>query len=311
MKIEAISIQSPFDQVKMYGTLYVEEKKAKKAFIVIFHGMSEHQLRYQEFATKLTEAGYVVLTCDHRGHGIHGEVKGFFAEKDGWERNVQDLHLLIQKGRENYSELPFYVFGHSMGSLFARSYLKRYEEEIDGVLICGTPNNNRLTKIGNLTAKVISAIFGKQHRSKLLHNMSVQAFNKVVKNPKTDSDWISVNEENVQNYLNDPESGFMFTAQGYVDLTTGIMDVYQDTSWVAKKKDIPIKFFSGEEDPCAGGEEGFQEAVSSLKERGYQNVTFKRYPGLRHEILNESNKEEVMQDMIDYFDSISKNRVKK
>ena len=302
MERKTINIRSSFDGQTLYGDLCYT-KKSKKGFVAIFHGMAEHRFRYEYFVENLVNAGYVVLNCDHRGHGESGEVLGYFAKENGWEVNVKDLHQLITEGRKGFEQLPLIIFGHSMGTLFARSYAKRYEDEIAGLVLSGTPSENPLGGIGNVIAKMVASFKGEKHRSKLLDNMSFGSFNKIVENPKTDYDWLSRNEDNVAAYIADEKCGFIFTAKGFQDVIFGLEDVYNATGWNPKNKDLPIAFFSGKEDPCSCVKDGFSKAVDKLKSFGYQKVVSKTYPKLRHEILNENERDTIIADMIQYMDT--------
>ena len=301
MDKKTINISSSYDGQTLYGDLFFS-KESKKGFIAIFHGMAEHRFRYEYFAEKLVDAGYVVLNCDHRGHGESGEL-GYFAKEKGWVVNVEDLHQLIAEGRKGFEKLPLIIFGHSMGTLFARSYAKRYEDEIAGLVLSGTPAENPLGGIGNVIAKIIVSFKGEKYRSKLLDNMSFGSFNKIVENPKTDYDWLSRNEDNVAAYIADEKCGFIFTAKGFQDVIFGLNDVYNAEGWNPKKKELPIAFFSGAEDPCSCVKDGFANAVDKIKSFGYQNVRSKTYPKLRHEILNEDERDMIITDMIQYMDT--------
>jgi len=303
MEVKMISIQSSFDQAKLHGDLCYNDSSIK-ALVVIFHGMSEHRFRYRYFAEQLVNNGYAVLVCDHRGHGESGEILGYFASENGWLVNLEDLHCLIKEGKKKFPELPIILLGHSMGALFARSFLKRYQDEIAGLILVGTPADNPLATIGHHIANIIAKFKGEYHRSKLLDNMSFGSFNKVVKSPKTRFDWISKNEENVNAYISDEKCGFIFTIKGFKDVTFGLKDVYHFDGWRNRESNLPIAFFSGAEDPCSCMKDGFTNAVTKLKSFGYKNIQTKLYPELRHEILNEKERDIVMKDIIEFIDKI-------
>ena len=302
MEEKIISILSEIDHQELYGTLFYA-KNSQKALVAVFHGMAEHRHRYHYFAEQLVNDGYVVLTCDHRGHGDSGAVLGYFAKENGWFVNLEDLHQLVTEAKKQFPKLPTIIFGHSMGTLFARSYLKRFEKEIVGMVLSGTPAENPLATIGNNVAGVIRTFKGEHYRSKLLDNMSFGSFNKVVDNPKTDFDWLSKNADNVHAYIADEKCGYIFTTRGFQDVTVGLKDVYSPEGWTKEDSNLPIAFFSGGEDPCSCVKNGFENAVEKLKSFGYRNVTSKIYPKLRHEILNEDDKNEVIKDIIDFMDT--------
>ena len=217
MERRIITYQSPLDSQIMTGTLFIPDKP--KALVIIFHGMAEHRRRYLPMAEQLTAKNYLVLTIDHRGHGeslFDKNVKGYFTDNNGWFVNLEDLHSIV-KGVAAEFPLPEFLFGHSMGSLVARSYLKRYESELDGVYLSGSPAKNPMADIGLVIARLTALVRGKKHPSKMLNSMSFGSFNKAIVNPRTPMDWLSYDVANVNDYINDPLCGFAFTAQGFAD----------------------------------------------------------------------------------------------
>ena len=178
--IKDILYVSPFDHQRMKAYLY--EIDQAKALIVIFHGMAEHQKRYVNFALELNKNGFNVLTIDHRGHGeslYEGTLKGYFADQDGWQKNLEDCHTIIKDHRY---DLPLILFGHSMGSLFARLYLKAFASELTAVYLSGSPDESPMATVGYQFAKMICLILGRKHPSPLLTKLSFGAFNKQIEN---------------------------------------------------------------------------------------------------------------------------------
>lgn len=294
MKKETVIYQSKYDGLMIHADHFQVDHP--EALVVIFHGMAEHRHRYDYFAEKLNAANYNVLTIDHRGHNQSQKILGHFSDSDGWKKNIEDLHGVISMVK---SELPIYLFGHSMGSMYARSYLKRYETEISKLILSGSPSYNKWGSVGIFLAKILIKIKGPTFISHKLDNSVVGNFNKQVKNPKTNVDWISKSQENVQEYLADDLCGFPFTVSGYLDLFLIMKDAY--SHWQAKNPQLPIKFFSGAEDPCSCRDNGVVKAVSYLNNNGYQNVKYQLYPELRHEILNEAERDIIIKDMIDFL----------
>lgn len=298
--MKVLSIQHPKDNQKLFGSFYYPEKP--KALVVMFHGMAETRFRYDEIAQKLENEGFAVLVCDHRGHGdslYDGSLKGYFADRDGWLLNLDHLHLLIEEVRKVLGDIPMILFGHSMGSLFARSYLKRYGSELSGVYLSGSPAASPILKVAQALISLI-VLGGKKKESKLMDKLSFGEFNKGVKNPKTAFDWLSVDEDNVRKYINDPLCGYVFTAQGYKDLLFGLSDVYAKDDWFGEKKDLPIRFVSGELDPAGAPKQGVEDAANTLMKHGYSNVSVVWYPGVRHEIFLDVSKEKVHADLIEW-----------
>lgn len=297
MRTERIRYVSKNDGLRMNGSLFYKNVEEAKYLVVIFHGMEEHRFRYDYFASKLVEAGHVVLSLDHRGHGETEEVLGFFASKEGWKLNLDDLNETITQIQNRFSNLKLVLFGHSMGSLFALSYLKRYERKLDCLILSGIPAPNKLAQAGITVASILEVFYGEKAKSKFLYNLAIKPFNKKIKNPKTQCDWISYNEDNVANYLEDERCGFGFTISGYKDLFSLIKDAY--SFWETKNPMLPIGIFVGEDDPC--NMDKLDGVMTHFKNNGYRNVQLTQYPQMRHEILNELEKDKVINDILDFI----------
>ncbi len=284
-------------------SMYRPSKKPL-ANIVIVHGMMEHRKRYDYFARALCDAGFAVITYDQRGHGdsvSNPDELGFFANERGWKLLIQDCNDVCDQIKKEYPKIPTILFGHSMGSIVVRSFTKRHDINIEGLILSGAPNYQPAVKFGHLAAQAISLVQGPTKRSELLHNMSVGAFNKTIMNPRTPSDWISVNEENVDTYLNDPLCQFKFTNSAYADLMFGLRDINDLMRWGCNNPNLPILFIAGSEDVCTGLEKGLDHSIGRLKEVGYNYVERRVYPGLRHEILNEKERDQVITDVIQWI----------
>jgi len=298
---QQLTVTNAQDGVVLHGNLFCESA-SPKGLILLLHGMAEHKERYAHTIEVLTKAGYAVLSTDERGHGESAIVKGYFAKEDGWLRNVRDQHALVEEARK-YVKAPLIVFGHSMGTLVARSFLKRYESEITKVVLTGTPSNNKAVGVAISLCKMIKTFKGEEYRSPLLNNLCFGAFNKAVENPKTDYDWLSINEENVKAYIADDDCGYTFTVKGFQDMFEGMKDVYGLDGWSVKKPALPIRFYSGSLDPCMTNLDGLKEAVEILKKQGYADVDYKVYEGYRHEILNEEIRDEVLADILGFLNA--------
>lgn len=290
---------SPFDNQRMKAYLYEVDKP--KALIAVFHGMAEHQKRYQYFATELNKAGYNVLTIDQRGHGeslYDGQIKGYFADQDGWQKNLEDCHTIIKDHRGG---LPLILFGHSMGSLFARLYLKSFASDLTALYLSGSPDESPMANLGYQLAKGIRLVYGKKHPSPLMTKLSFGEFNKKIINPRTSMDWLSVDEANVDAYIKDPLCGFDFTTQAFIDMLEGMQDVYRGTDWNCNDRELPIRFESGAEDPCFEPG-GLKRAVERLESIGYHNVSYRLIEGCRHEIYQDVKRDQLISEFITWAD---------
>ena len=304
--MEILKTISEFDGQTLTSSLYIPQ--TPKALVVIFHGLMEHRHRYQDFVQLLVEHGYAVLSPDHRGHGdspYDGKIFGYFAKDNGWLVNIEDLQRIIYQAKQKTGPLDIFLFGHSMGSLAARSYLKRFENELSGVYLSGSSAYSPMVYIGRFLAQILLVLRGKGPCALLFH-MIFDPFNKPFAPNRTPFDWLSVDEGNVDRYIADPRCGFVLTAKGYRDLFDGLLDVYQSKDWSVMRPDLPIHFVTGEFDVAAGWEKGVQHAVSSLQKEGYSKVSSKIYPDVRHELLQEQIKEQVTQDFLLWLDKLTK-----
>ncbi|MEB2302459.1 lysophospholipase [Lysinibacillus xylanilyticus] len=273
--------------------------------IHILHGMAEHSGRYVEFANSLNEAGYAVTMHDHRGHGetaAYNGTLGFFAEQNGFDRVVEDAHEVVTLLHEQFADVPFILFGHSMGSFITRRYIQLYSDQVDHVILCGTGNVTALHTMGNLVAKVLAKQLGKDTESKLLNKLSFGSFNKQFPNSKTAYDWICSVEDEVEKYIDDPYCGFIPTNQFFVDLTTGFMSLNRKSEIAKVKKDLPILLISGSKDPVGEQGQGVYAVAEQFAEAGIQDVTVYLFEDKRHEILNEDNREAVYQVLLRWLE---------
>lgn len=285
--------------------------KEYKGVIELVHGMQEHIGRYSEFAEFLASNGFIVVGHDHLGHGRTPKLKrdfGYFASKDGWDKLVEDIHLLQNIVHNEYPNLPYIIFGHSMGSLIVRTYITKYDDALDGIIISGTSGQKLMLNLGMFLIKIIEIFKGKRYRSKLITKLVTGSFNKNFKPNRTPSDWLCSDEQVVDRFLEDKLCGIPFTLQAYYDLLSG-------TKYLSKQKnidetpiDVPILIFSGENDPVGENGKGVLRVYNMLKKDEDRKVYLRLFENGRHEMLNEVNKLEVHNFVLDWID---KNVLKK
>jgi len=278
------------------------EDKALKAIFQLSHGMAEHSARYERFAQVLCDIGIGVYAHDHRGHGkTAGSLEniGYFADKNGWDLVVDDMHQLTEIIKKEQTDLPVFLFGYRMGSFLARAYIARYGNEIKGVILSGTGGDpGLLGKIGLMVARMESWIKGRKARSPMLNNLSFGGFNKAFKPNRTDFDWLSRDETEVDKYIDDTFCGGVFTTGFFVDLIGGINFINKPAVIGMIPVDLPIYMFSGALDPVGDNSKGVQQVYGAYKKAGIKDVSVKFYADGRHEMLNETNRDEVCQDVI-------------
>lgn len=280
--------------------------KEYKGIIQLVHGMQEHIGRYSEFAEFLASNGYIVIGHDHLGHGNTAKSEndfGYFADKNGWDRLVEDVHILQNKIHNEYPNLPYIVMGHSMGSLIVRTYATKYEDAISGIIISGTSGQKYGLTSGRLLIKLISTFKGKKYKSKLVEYLVTGSFNKKFKPNRTPSDWICSDENEVDKFISDEKCGKPFTLQAYYDLLGGTKYLSSQKN-VNKTINVPILIFSGDKDPVGQNGKGVLRVYNMLKKDEKRNVYLRLFKNGRHEMLNEVNKLEVYNFILDWLDKI-------
>jgi len=284
-----------------------ENDKGLKAVVQLAHGMAEHGKRYERFAEALTDSGYGVYINDHRGHGKTAgsmEAMGYFADKNGWDLVVEDMHQLTGIIKKAHPGLPVFMLGHSMGSFLARNYIYLYGNELKGVILSGTAGDpGLLGSLGVLVAKRECKTKSKKTKSPLLHKLSFGSFNKAFKPARTDFDWLSRDPAEVDKYIQDPYCGEMFTAGFYLDLLEGMKQINLKSNMNLVPKNLPIFLFAGDMDPVGKNAKGVKQIFRAYEKAGIRDVSLKLYKDGRHEMLNETNRKEVFSDIIQWMDS--------
>lgn len=282
-----------------------EKKEDIKGIIAITHGMAEHTDRYIEIAQYLCSKGYAVFMHDHAGHGksvASGEDLGFFSKENGNEKIVDDVKKVTELINKEFPGKPVILWGHSMGSFVARRFIAKYPDAVKGAVICGTAGANPAAGAGILIAKAIIKLLGAHHRSNLLDTMAFGAYNKKFEK-KTGFEWLSVNEKNIEIYVKDPLCGYKFTAGGFRDLFS-LLNSVSGKDWYNAVPDIPVYLIAGDMDPVGNYGKGVQEVYDKLLKSGHNKISLKLYKGLRHEIHNENERYEVLDDIASFADSI-------
>lgn len=300
MDSKRIWLKTSSDDLHLALNKYEVEKY--KAIVLICHGMVEHQTRYKDFATFLAQNNYMVFTYDMRGHGeSKGKAFGYFSDTNPLIL-VNDLKDVVEYIRSNYHG-KLYLFAHSMGTITTRNFLMDYSNLVDKVILSGAPNPNALAGFGKNLAGLIKVLGGSLGHSRLLTGLSIGYFNKKIKNPKTSHDWLSYNEENIKAYMNDELSQFTFTNSGYKTLFYMVKRMHKTKKYKNVNKSLPITFLWGEEDAASGGVKGRKAAYNDLKKAGFNKVKKTVYEHMRHEILNEIDREIVYDEVLSLFDS--------
>ncbi|MGV3487431.1 MAG: alpha/beta hydrolase [Tuberibacillus sp.] len=272
------------------------------AVVQIAHGMVEHGARYGRFAEALTAEGMAVYANDHRGHGKTAkseDEKGHFADDNGWDIAVKDMKELTDLIKNEHRELPIILFGHSLGSFLSRRYAQMYGDNLSALILSGTGGNPGIMgSLGLMIARREVRRKGKRDKSELMNKLIFGGYNKAFKPARTPFDWLSRDEREVDKYIEDPDCGFLASTAFYADLIQGLKELDRSDKLSRMPKDLPILFISGDQDPVGGNGKGVLQVYQNFMKAGMKDVTCKLYKGGRHELLNETNRDEVTQDIL-------------
>jgi len=278
-----------------------------KAILQISHGMNEFIDRYEDFAHYLCKKGYLVVGNDHLGHGESVNSKdewGYFYKEDGYKYVLEDLHILTKMYKDKYPNIPYFLLGHSMGSFFARYYICKYGNELDGAIIMGTGNQNKgALSVAKTLARSVAATKGWNYRSTMLRAAATGSYNKKWEPSKTHVDWLTKDEKIVNWYCQQPKCTFIFTVNGYYNLFSVIEENIKQENLNNMPKNLPILIISGENDPVGNFGKDPKDVFETFNKIGMKDVSIKLYPNDRHEILNELDKENVYDDINNWIES--------
>jgi len=276
-----------------------------KGIVQISHGVGEHAGRYQPIAKILTDQGYEVYANDHRVHGRTAkskELRGFYDGENYFDDAIKDMRQLTKLIKKEQPNKKIVLFGHSMGSLLSRQYVTKYGDDLHALVLSGTASFMRgLGTVGLASAKVISAFRGRSRSNDFLKSAFFSEFNKKFKPNRTKVDWISSDEKQVDLFDADPYRIEDFSLSIFLDILKGSREINKQLTFNATPKKLPIYIFSGDKDPVGEMGKGVKKVVRQYKKAGINDLTSKIYKGGRHEMLNETNKKEVEQDIVNWI----------
>jgi len=267
------------------------------AVVQIVHGMAEHAGRYQRLAEFLTDRGIAVYADDHQGHGLSvqdGKSWGFLPY--GFSGMVQDEKEITDKIRKDYPDTPIFLFGHSMGSFISRHCLAKHTKAVNGVILSGTGNPTYIELLGGLfVANLQCLIFGKKSPAKMLDNLAFGGYNRKFAPNRTAFDWLSRDAKEVDKYIQDPMCGTIFPTGFYRSFFRALLFLKTRKSVLQIPTDLPVLFLSGEKDPVGDFGKGVKAVYETYRQEEFKNLELHLFPGSRHELLNETNRDEVME----------------
>ncbi|MGN0999608.1 MAG: lysophospholipase [Faecousia sp.] len=291
---------------KIHGCRWTPEGQPK-AVLQIVHGIAEYVERYDDFAAFLNSHGILVVAEDHMGHGKsfqNGGTQGYF--DGGWFAAVDDSYELLKRTREEFPELPYVLFGHSMGSFMARTILGRYPDSgISAAIICGTGWQPEAVLTVGIGACGLVCRFGDERKpNEKLQGVVFGSYNSRVEHPRTPFDWLSRDKKIVDAYAADPLCGFTASAGLLRDMLTGIRYIQREETLAAMDQNLPVFFIAGGDDPVGSYGKGVRQTAEAFRKAGMKHVSHRIYPLCRHEILNEINRGEIYEDIWQWLQKV-------
>jgi len=286
-----------------------EATTGRRVVVLLVHGMAEHKGRYGGIAEALVNHGHTVYSYDQRGHGETAGISsayGFVSARKGWEVLSKDLKAVMNHVRDAHPDAKLFALGHSMGSYVLRSYLPRRDVPLpDAVMLSGTGGDPGMPgRIGVLLARLVMLFRGSSHPSPLLNSLVFGAYNKQFEPARTAFDWLSRDQEEVDRYIEDPACGFVCASSFYKDLAAGAIHASRKAAYEVPSH-LPVYIFSGDRCPVGANGEGPREVYRNYVAAGVHDIALVLYPGGRHEMLHEVNRQQVFHEIARWIDARS------
>jgi len=310
MTQSTLTLTSPADGLTLHGHAWLPADPPQgtiRAVVVIAHGMAEHAGRYARFAAALNAAGFAAYGIDHRGHGLTGQAAGLLGhmgDTDSWNRAVGDLAAVCRLAAARHPGLPVLLFAHSMGSFMAQQFLYEHGAGVGlaGCVLCGSNGKPpAIAALGRVVARIERLRHGRRGISPLIQKLSFDAFNTRFQPARTAYDWLSRDPAEVDKYIADPFCGFPISVQSWIDLLDGLQAMARPDNQARIPRDLPVFVIAGRHDPVSGGGKGLQQLLQAYAAAGLRRVESRFYDAARHELLNETNRDAVTTDVVDFL----------
>lgn len=290
------------DDTQIYCHRWPVEKPS--AIVQIVHGGAEHAGRYHALAQALNQQGYAVYAEDHRGHGRTGEINtklGDMGEANAFERVCDDVLALGRRAKNENPNVPLVIIGHSLGSLITQRILLQHSDEYTAAVLSGSPDILGIAAGAELVHAEVDRL-GRDQVSEVLEAATVENFANAVPDAQTPFDWLSRDRQQVQLYADDPWCGYALCTGVWQDLIAAML-VTTEVSAVAAtlRRDLPVYIVSGSDDPVHAEWSAIERLAGNYRDCGLQDVTVKSYPGGRHEMFNETNRDEVVTQLLEWL----------
>ncbi|MCA9765613.1 MAG: lysophospholipase [Carnobacterium sp.] len=294
------------DKTKIMVYKWIPINQEPKGVVQISHGMAETAARYERFAKALNEKGFIVYAHDHRGHGKTAtsiDELGYLGEQGSFKLLVEDLAALSDRIKKDNPSLPLYLFSHSMGSFAAQRYIMNYPDKINGLILSGSNGEQGLTlKLGEWVVKLVMAVKGRKAKSECVDSLIFGGFNKKFHPKKTGYEWLTRDVDELAKYVNDPYCGTLFPISFYDELIENLKYIEDKENIKKIPTNVPLIILSGAQDPVGDFGKGVKKLYKRYEVCGVKDLEMKLYEGARHEILNETNRDEVTKDIIKWLE---------
>lgn len=299
--VKKVKIRSRYDELDISVVAVLPEQEPV-AVLQVVHGMCGCKERFMPFMEFMAQNGIACVAGDHRGHGESLKSiddLGYFYD-GGYKALVDDMRLVTEWIRAEIPGKPVYLLGHSMGSMAARVYIKEDDSFLSGLVLCGSPSKEPMSRIGLALVNFMCLVGLSRYRMKLSQKMTSNKYNRRFASEGYQV-WTCSNPQSRQALKENPRCNFIMTANGSKGVLGLMKATYSKSGWKVSNPHLPILFLSGSDDPVMLSVNRFRKAVKHLSDRGYMDVTSVLYPGMRHEVLNEIDKEEVWKDILDFI----------
>ena len=295
------TLDSAYDGLRL-SVLMVRPEGEPEAVLQIAHGMCGYKERYVGFMEYMADHGVACVASDHRGHGasiISRDDLGYMY-KGGYTALVEDMKLVSDWTHKEFPNVPLFLLGHSMGGMAARIYAKKYDSMLSGLIVCGTPGYSTTARAGMILTWFMKLFNRGRMRLPLIQDMASERYNRRFTSEGKMA-WQCSDPESRREFAGNPLCNFAFTANGLHNLLGMMVEANSSRGWTVMNPDLPVAFLSGSDDPCMGGEKKLHDAAMMMYLIGYHNVTAAIFTDMRHEILNEVDKEIVWDDVLDFI----------
>lgn len=296
-----LTLDSAYDGLHL-SVMVVSPEKKLEAVIQISHGMCGCKERYIPFMNYMAEHGVACVACDHRGHGA--SVKSAddlgYMYSGGYTALVEDMKLVSDWTHRTFPDVPLVLLGHSMGSMAARLYAKKYDSSISGLIVCGSPGYTVLAPLGKFLTGLLCLFNDGRMRPTFIQEMTSARYNRRFSSEGRLA-WVCSDPDVRKEMMENPLCNYSFTANGMHNLMSMMVETYSPGGWKVSNPDLPVAFLSGEDDACMLGETGLHRAAAQMYGAGYHNVTAALFSNMRHEILNEVDRKVVWDDVLDFI----------